>query len=187
MNHYTDEELVALYIEEGQEVALVTLVDRYMNDAYRFARSIVHDDQIAQDIVQESFVKAWRHIRRFISRYTFRAWLFTIIKRTAIDALRAKKAVTFSTLSSDEESLEETIADMAPLPDELIARVQDERYIAAILAQINPDYAEVLTLRYTSDMTFEQIGDMLKRPLHTVKSQYRRGLAACARILERAR
>ena len=67
---------------------------------------------------------------------------------------------------------------------ELIARAHDARHLAGLLAEINPEYAEVLELRHTSNLTFEEIGDVVKRPLHTVKSQHRRGLAALRRLLD---
>jgi RNA polymerase sigma-70 factor (ECF subfamily) len=184
--HKTDEQLISDYLE-GNEGALAVLVDRYIGDAYTFAVRLTSDTQAAEDIVQESFMKAWKNMRKFIPGNSFRGWLFSIIRNTAIDFLRKKKAVPFSafdTNTNGENVLLATLADMGPLPDELLARAEDSRYLDMILAQINPEYREVITLRHTSNMTFDEIGRVLKRPLHTVKSQHRRGLAALRRILE---
>jgi RNA polymerase sigma-70 factor (ECF subfamily) len=182
----SDDQLISDYLE-GNERALTFLVDRYLSDAYNFAFKLTGDAEVAEDITQESFTKAWKNMRKFVPGNSFRGWLFSIVKNTAIDWLRKKKEIPFSVFAINVESenvLEATLADANPLPDELLARAEDERYFDVLLGQINPQYQEVLTLRHTSDMTFKEIGKVLKRPLHTVKSQYRRGLVAMRRLLE---
>lgn len=181
-----DDDLIASYLD-GDENALTILVDRYLGDAYHFALKLTHDSHLAEDVVQESFVKAWNNMRKFIPGNSFRGWLFTIIRNTSIDALRKKKEIPFSSFESNSEGeniITATLRDIAPLPDELLARTQDAKYLNALLEQINPEYSEVLTLRHTSNMTFAEIGELLKRPLHTVKSQHRRGLVLLRRLME---
>jgi len=181
----TDEQLITDYLE-GQERALGILVDRYLPDTYNFAFRLTGDRGSAEDIVQESFIKAWKNIRRFVPCNSFRGWLFTIVRNTAIDLLRQKRAVAISSFENEtgENILAATVADFGPLPDELLARAQDEKYLISLLVEINPEYREVLTLRYSSNLTFKAIGEILKRPLYTVKSQHRRALAALRRLAE---
>ena len=81
-------------------------------------------------------------------------------------------------------SLVETLTDKQPLPDELIAQAENTVFVQALLAQLDPQYREVLTLRYSSNLTFKEIGEIVRRPLHTVKSQHRRALAALRRALQ---
>jgi len=181
----SDDQLIAEYLE-GSDDSLSVLVDRYLPDAYRFACGLVTDSQVAEDITQESFIKAWKNARRFIPGNSFRNWLFAIVRNTAIDYLRKKKEVPFSTFQTAEgqNTLVATLADERPLPDELIARAEDAEYLQGLLSQLNPDYREVLTLRHTSNMTFEEVGKSLKRPLHTVKSQHRRAIVALQRLIQ---
>lgn len=180
-----DQQLISDYLE-GEERALAILVDRYLSDAYSFALKITHDQNLAEDVTQESFTKAWKNIRKFIPNNSFRGWLFTIIKNTAIDQLRKRKEILFSSFETNdgENVLESTLKDPSPLPDELLTRAEDAQYLANILNQINPEYKEVLILRHSSNMTFAEIGEALNKPLHTVKSQYRRGVASLRRVME---
>ncbi|MCF7834163.1 MAG: RNA polymerase sigma factor [Candidatus Pacebacteria bacterium] len=181
----SDENLIASYLE-GNDKSLSVLIDRYLDDSFRFAMSIVKDEQVAEDIVQESFIKAWKNVRRFIPTNNFRKWLFSIIHNTAIDYLRAKKEIVFSQFENinGENPYINQIKDDAMLPDELLNKAQNMFYMQSVLEEINPKYREVILLKQDNDMTFENIGKILKRPLHTVKSQYRRGIVLVARLLK---
>lgn len=181
----SDEQLISEYLE-GNDRALSVLVDRYLNDVYNFAFSLTHDRQSAEDVAQEAFVKAWKNMRRFVPGNSFRGWIFSIARNTAIDLLRKRKEIAFSVFENSEGSnpIIETLKDADPLPDELLAQAEDALYIDQLLGQLNPAYREVLTLRHTSNMTFEEIGKTVGRPLHTVKSQYRRAIAALQRITQ---
>jgi RNA polymerase sigma-70 factor (ECF subfamily) len=180
-----DEQLISDYLD-GDEKALDTLVDRHLVNAYNFALKLVNDNQAANDITQEAFVKAWKNIRGFKRGSTFQTWLFAITRNVAIDWLRRKKEVVFSAFENQrgENMLTETLADKSLLPDELLARAEDARFVEILLEELDPIYRDVLKLRYSSNMTFEEIGELLKRPLHTVKSQHRRALIALRRSLE---
>jgi RNA polymerase sigma-70 factor (ECF subfamily) len=179
-----DEQLISAYLE-GDDHSLAILVDRYLNDAYNFAFKLTNDSHVAEDVTQESFMKAWKNIRKFIPGNSFRTWLFSIIHNTSIDYLRKKRELPFSSFEKLEgyNSLVATLTDSEPLQDELIAMAEDARYVENLLNQLNPQYREVLTLRHTNNMTFDEMGKLLRRPLHTVKSQYRRGVASLRRLM----
>lgn len=180
-----DEQLISEYLD-GDESALAVLVDRHLKSVYNFARTLTNDSQAAEDVAQESFIKAWKHIRRFRRGSSFQTWLFSITRNTAIDWLRQKKALAFSLFENErgENMLTETLRDTSLLPDELLARAEDARFVEVLLEELDPLYRDVLKLRYSSNMTFKEIGELLKRPLHTVKSQHRRALIALRRSLE---
>ena len=183
MNKY-DEQLISAYLE-GDDHSLAVLVDRYLADAYNFAFKLTNDTHVAEDVTQESFIKAWKNIRKFIPGNSFQSWLFSIIHNTSIDYLRKKRELPFSSFENNEghNSLITTLTGTEPLQDELIAMAEDTRYVEYLLNQINPKYREVLTLRHTSNMTFDEMSKLLRKPLHTVKSQYRRGIASLRRLI----
>lgn len=178
-----DDDLISAYLE-GDDASLGILVDRYLPDAYRFALKLTGDPQSAEDVVQDSFIKTWKHIRSFIPGKSFKAWLFSIVRNTAIDLLRKKKDVAFSQYehADGHNPFLETLADTEPRVDELLARAEDVEYAEQLVHTLNPAYREVLTLRHEYDLTFDEIGTILHRPLHTVKSQYRRATTALKRI-----
>jgi|SRR3989338_826948 len=179
-----DGQLIAAYLE-GDDNSLGFLVDRYLSDVYTFALRLTRDPQAAEDIAQNSFIKAWKHIRRYRQGSNFQKWIFAITRNTAIDWLRQKKEPAISSFENEQgNKLLDTLADNELLPDELIARAEDAKFVGALLEQLDPHYREVLDLRYTSNLTFEQIGEILRRPLHTVKSQHRRALALLRRLLQ---
>lgn len=181
----TDEQLISDYLD-GNEQALATLVDRHLINAYNFALKLVNDSQAANDITQEAFIKAWKNIRGFKRGSTFQTWLFTITRNVVIDWLRKKKEIALSAFENErgENKLTEIISDNSLLLNELLIRAENTLYVEQLLEELDPVYQDVLKLRYSSNMTFEEIGEILKRPLHTVKSQHRRALIALRRSLE---
>lgn len=180
-----DRQLIADYLE-GDEQALASLIDRHLPAVYHFALGLTHDAHAAEDIAQESFVKAWKNIRRFIPSESFKAWVFSIARNTAIDLLRKKREIAFSSFEtqSGENPLAAALADSAPLPDELLERAEDIAHVQRLLEGLGPRYRDVLKLRYEQGMTFAEIGRALKKPLHTVKSQHRRALVMLERALQ---
>ena len=180
-----DKQLISEYLN-GDEKALGYLVERYLKDVYNFAYKLTNDLQASEDITQESFVKAWKNIRKYRHESNFRTWIFSIARNTAVDWLRQKKDLTFSTFedAQGENKFVDTLVDARLLPDELFEQAENIKLVEGLLIQLDPRYREVLTLRYTSDLTFEEIGKILHRPLHTVKSQYRRALIALRRTFQ---
>lgn len=176
----TDEQLVEEYLKKDEK-ALEELVKRYLPLIFGFVRKYTGNQDNASDITQEVFVKVWKNIRSFDQTKSFRTWIFTIAKRTAIDELRKQKAVPFSTLQ--EEGFEDSIADESPSIFDRIFSQQQSEELAIVLAKLPANYNSVIKL-YTNDgLNFREIAVKLKEPLNTVKSRYRRGLALLKKIL----
>lgn len=180
----TDEELITDYLE-GNENALGVLVDRYLANTYNFAFQLTRDSQATEDIIQESFIKAWKNIRGWKKDSSFKTWLFAITRNTAIDYLRKRKDLTLSTFENEagKNILTETLADENPGALLLLERAEDSLYVTNLLEELDPLYRDVINLRYEEDLTFKEIGEILKRPLHTIKSQHRRAIIALRRAI----
>ncbi len=183
----SDVELISAYLD-GDRQSLDVLVARYFKQIYGFAARWAGNAEDAEDITQETFVKAWRHLKRFDSERSFKTWLFAIAKNTALDFLKKRRAVPFSAFETDEGEnlLLETLADAAPLPHEMLERKEAGTIIRDVLKNLSPKQRRSLTLRFNDDLTFRAIAERLAEPLHTVKSRNRRALAVLGKLLPRA-
>lgn len=172
-----DEELVFHYTE-GNNSAFVELVNRYLKPSYNFSYRLCGNEKDAEEIVQESFVKIWKNINKFRQGEKFKTWLYTIIRNTTIDWMRKKKSILFSEFENDEGDnfIEDTLADSEKIADEVFEIAEKKIMTEKLLAELSIQYREVILLRYHEGLDFEEIANMLKKSINTVKSQHRRAL-----------
>lgn len=184
MTERTDEQL-AQSAARGDAFALEELVARYVQPVYGFVRTFVKDNESAEDVTQEIFVKVWKYLGRYDTNQAFRPWLYTIAKRTALDFLKKKQLIPFSELETEEglDWLSQAIADSAPAPDALAQSGFEQRRVGAALESLSPSYADVVSLHHHEGLKFREIADKLGEPLNTVKSRYRRALVQLKNIL----
>jgi len=177
-----NESLVREYLEGNQD-SFKVLVDKYTPSIYNFSVRFVGADY-AKDIVQDVFFKVWKNIKKFdIKKATFKTWIFTIARNTITDYLRKKKMISFSSLDKEEENFADQIEDEVILPDQALIKLEDKDLLNSLLDKIPIQYREVLILYYQEDMTFNEIGQLLDKPLNTVKSQHRRALVMLRDLL----
>jgi RNA polymerase sigma-70 factor (ECF subfamily) len=152
---------------------------------YGFVRTFVKDSDSAEDVTQEIFVKVWKYLGRYNPAQSFRPWLYTIAKRTALDFLKKKQLVPFSELENEDglDWLSQTVVDSGPSPDALVQSGFEQRRVSSALESLSPSYADVVSLHHREGLKFREIADTLGQPLNTVKSQYRRALAQLKNLL----
>ncbi|MDB5254981.1 MAG: polymerase subunit sigma-24 [Candidatus Nomurabacteria bacterium] len=170
---YTDEQLIERY-QNGDQSALVTLTTRYFDTIYRYTYRFARDRAATEDIVQDTFIKVWKSIARFDKSMKVKPWLYRIAHNTAIDYLRKKKMISFS--SMEGEQFEETIADEAVGTMEQAIAAEERAVLTQKIESLPTHYKEVLLLRAEESLTFEEISIALSKPLNTIKSLYRRAL-----------
>ncbi len=178
-----DSQLIARYLAKKDELALETLVRRHLSGVYSFVRRYNADEDTVSDIVQESFVKAWKNLKRFDSKKNFRSWLLAIAKNTALDHLKRKAALPLSAFEDDGFDTAELAVDAAPsVLEQLIGR-QSEQELALAIAQLPAPHRSVVAMHVTDGLRFREIAQALGQPLNTVKSHYRRGIVALRRLV----
>ena len=180
-----DGELVELTLK-GDDAAYAALVNRYLPQIFPFVSRLLGNTRDAEDAAQETFVKAWRKLSSYDRERSFRTWLFAVAHNTAFDFLRKRRESVFSdfeTLPGDNPLLD-SMTDDEMLPDEQVLGREAAEEMELLLGKIPPLYREVLALHYYNGFTFEEIGAVLKKPLNTVKSQHRRGLALLRKLVD---
>ena len=169
-----DKILIREYLN-GNQSSFKNLIDKYTSAIYNFSIRFV-GPLYAPDIVQDVFIKVWKNLDNYNpDKSQFKTWLFTIARNTITDYFRKKKSIPFSSLRETDMS-EEEIEDNAILPDEILQKLQDKDMLNKLMNELSDDYKTVLTLYYQEDMTFKEIGEVLGKPLHTVKSQHFRAI-----------
>jgi RNA polymerase sigma-70 factor (ECF subfamily) len=136
--------------------------------------------------VQETFLKAWKSASQYRQEASkFKTWVLRIARNSAIDYLRKRKYVVFSEFENDagQNVLVETVPDPTELQDELFARKEDSETLLKAVEQLSPEAREILLLHYTSGLTFQEIGDMLREPPNTVKSRHHRAIQSLKKLL----
>ena len=191
----TDEELVEL-VKNGDDEAFNILVNKYKDRIYNFVRQYTTHKEDADDITQDAFFKAWKHIKSFKTGKKFTTWLFTIARNTALDGIKKRKAFSFSDMNifskanggtsgngGDYMDFADTLKYQEPLAPEIFERKELAAELLQAMDTLPQDWRVVLVMRYTDDMTFEEIASVLSRPMNTVKSWHHRSVQKIREIL----
>jgi RNA polymerase sigma-70 factor (ECF subfamily) len=167
-------------IARGELGALDDLYERYKTMAYSIAYRITNDATLAEDVVQEAFLGAWRNAARYIEgRGSVKTWLLSIVHHRAIDAVRRRRATV--ELPEREEAPPQALR----LPDvwSEVAATLDADEVRAALAALTDVQREAIELAYFGGLTQVEIAEKTGAPLGTVKSRMRLGLLAMRKVL----
>jgi RNA polymerase sigma-70 factor, ECF subfamily len=162
----SDNELVRLS-RAGSNEAFAVLVNRYQSSLLHLSLRYVHDIFIAEDIVQDSFLKAYEKLASFQFRSAFKSWLYRITINTAKNSLRSNK----HTVSVDQVQLEVAEQCEANLIDKQLLQQAKK-----IIKDLPDKQQSALKLRVFSDLSFKEVAQKLDCPYDTAKANYRHGL-----------
>lgn len=176
--HLDDEQCAAL-AQQGQGKAFSVLVTRYQDRIYRFLLRLVRSRDDAQDLTQDTFLRAHQALARWRTDSRFRAWLFRIARNVAFDRLRHDKLVEFVELEDDAD-----LPDSAAGPEVAFETAQRYQLLEAALAALPAAHREILLLREIEEMTYDEIALVLDLNAGTVKSRLARARAALQDRLE---
>jgi RNA polymerase sigma-70 factor, ECF subfamily len=158
------------------EAAAMPFVDALYNTAYRMTRNA----EDAQDLVQETYLKAYRYYDKFEEGTNFKAWLFKIMKNTFINNYRKKQQMpVHSDFADIEESFETQVAEDAVRQiknpeQELLENVLDQD-VQQAMDKLPPDYRMVVLLADLEGFSYKEIAEILEVPVGTVMSRLYRG------------
>ena len=167
-------------VAAGELDALDELYDRYKTMAYSIAYRITNDATLAEDVVQDAFLGAWRNAARYIEgRGSVKTWLLSIVHHRAIDAIRRRRPTSELPESTDAPPAALTAPDLWA---EVSAGL-DAEMVRAAMAVLSPPQLEAIELAYFGGLTQTEIAERTGTPLGTVKSRMRLGLLAMRRAI----
>ena len=171
-------------ITTGAMWAMELLYDRYNRLLYSFAYRMVADHQIAEDLLQESFIAAWKQSKSYSQQAgTVRSWLFSIMHHRAIDYLRAvqRRAVLHEVTLDEADQGEQ--AGLFDTWNEVWRSIQSSQVRQALMT-LSTEQRMVIELAYFQGWTHTEIAEGCQLPLGTVKARMRLGLMHLKRTLE---
>jgi RNA polymerase sigma-70 factor (ECF subfamily) len=176
----TDQEIVAL-ARAGEEAAYRELIRRYERPLFSLLFRMVRDRELAEDLEQETFVKALNAIESYRPEFKFSSWIFKIANNAAIDHLRRRELDTLSLEGSPQaetpEAIEATALQIGGRQESPLAEVEARELggqIEAAIAQLRPEYRSCILLRHVEGRAYEEIAEILNLPLGTVKTYIHR-------------
>jgi RNA polymerase sigma factor (sigma-70 family) len=186
----TDEEL-ALRARSGSEKDFNILVDRHTPAVYRLARGITGGPQDAEDVVQETFLRAFKHLERFEpAKATFKTWLLTIARNQSINVLSAIKRRTLRFLTElDVDNRDPGISGgslggFGTNMESLLAMKQEYSRVEQALKKLPERQRTAMLLKAQEDMSYDQIARVMNASVSSVESLIFRGRRRLLEILE---
>lgn len=163
-----DKEILDAFHQEGKEdYAFNLLVRQYSRDLYWQIRRMVFDHDDADDILQNTFVKAWKYLPEFRADCKLYTWLYRIAVNETLNFLKSKRLRTMFRLTGNERSIAEKFtADPYFTGDEIVRRLY------AGIEKLPPKQKVIFTMKYFDQMKFDEIAAALKGTTGSIKASY---------------
>src|SRR4051812_30811407 len=173
----------------GEERAFQELVDRYQTRLLNFVFRTIGDREKAEDLVQEVFIRVYRHLHRFDRSKKFSTWIYTIASNLAKNELRNRSRnplVLFQTIKGnwDDEDRPLQFEDTTARPDDLFRKRHLRELVEDTVAKLPEHHRQVFVLREIEGKSYEEIAEITDCNLGTVKSRLNRARTAFASIIE---
>lgn len=190
-NKMLDKALVDRILNENDQLAYATLMNKYKKAVYFTVLKMVSNKDDADDLTMQAFTKAFKSLEKYDNSYAFSTWLFRIASNNAIDHLRKRRLQTTSLdaglYSDDEEngaSLSSTLVDTGKDPEEELVHEQRNLIMREVIDTLDDKYKELIQLYYFEELKYEEIAARLQIPLGTVKVRLRRAKDFLAKLLK---
>ncbi|MCC6475540.1 sigma-70 family RNA polymerase sigma factor [bacterium] len=180
----TDEELIVAF-QNDNAAAFDEIVRRYRDPLFNFVVRLLGDSFFSEDVVQETFVRVYRNKHRYHQIAKFSTWIYTIASNLAKTELRRRKVRNFFSISSkgNEERDYDIVDQDTDVERTVDGRMKSEMILKEI-EKLPHHFKEAVILRDVQDLSYEEISQILKVPLGTVKSRVNRGRTRLQDVLK---
>jgi len=169
----TDEELVRK-AQGGDERAFGGLVSRYETKVYSLALKMIRNPEDAEDVLQDTFLRAYRGIKSFRGHSTFSTWIYRITANSALMRLRRKQLPIVSIEDAEERDAPVNIADWAPGPVEQLLSRETQQVMGQAIEELPPEFRQVFVLRDIEELSNAEVAEILELSVAAVKSRLHR-------------
>ena len=166
---------------KGSEAAYRELLTRYERPVFSLIFRMVRDREMAEDLAQETFIKVLNNLDRYSPEFKFSSWLFKIANNLTIDHLRRRRVDTISIEGSPDavtaESARATSISVVSGNESPLEELESRELGTAIeraIGKLRPEYRACIMLRHVEDKSYEEIAEIVKLPLGTVKTYIHR-------------
>ncbi len=163
-------------VKNGSRSAFSELVKRHQKGLFRLVWRVTRDQSLAEDVVQEAFVKAYQKINLFEERASFKSWLYRIGINTAHNVLRSRR--------NDQVSIDDISVSGQAESERALVYKDLQAVIAKEMATLPDRQKTAVQLRIYEDMSFQEIAVVMDCPYDTAKANYRHGLMKMKAALE---
>src|SRR5690242_18666379 len=184
-----DDSAVVTAFLGGEERAFSELVERYQTRLLNFIYRTIGDREKAEDLVQEVFIRVYRHLHRFDRSKKFSTWAYTIASNLAKNELRNRSRNPLVLMQTVQKNWQDDdrplqFEDTTARPDELCRKRHLRELVAETVAKLPAHHREVFVLRELEGKSYEEIAEITDCNLGTVKSRLNRARNAFAEIIE---
>ena len=163
-----DDKRLILAVKNGDIEAFETLVKKYEPKALNFTFGIVKDEPLAEEILQDTFLKIYKNIEKIDENRKFSSYFYTVLKNEALSALRGlRREVGLSEIEFKIESDEDLV--------EKVHQKDTRQKLLSALSRLKREHGEALRHFYFEDLSYEQIANKMDVPVNTVRTYLSRG------------
>ena len=171
LRNFTDSELIEIAIS-GREESFEELVRRYQRPITNYVYRMLGNYDAALDVTQEIFIKVYNSMARYSSEYKFSTWLYKISHNAAIDYIRRHSVHEQSLEAENEDGVYQVQYESKRLsPEQERERSEWREEIDTVVKRLPTGYRELILLRHTKDLSYDEIAEITNLPLGTVKNR----------------
>jgi RNA polymerase sigma factor (sigma-70 family) len=173
----------------GDESAYKILLTRYERGIYNMIFQMVKNREETEDLVQETFIKAFNALDSYNQQFAFSTWLYKIAFNNCIDSIRKRKLRTLpldKPIDTKEGQVQQDIRDDTSSPEKQMLYAEKTRQIHEAIDHLPDKYRRVIMLRHQEERSYEEISEMMKIPIGTVKARIFRAREMLKRCLNQS-
>lgn len=166
---------------KGNQEAYEEIVTTFQHRLYHVCYRMLSNQQEAEDIAQEAFVRAYTNLHTFDQKRKFSTWLFRIATNLCIDRIRKKKPDYYldaNVPGTEGLTMYSQVAADTEMPEEEVEKMEVQKRVQFEINKLSDKYRSVIILRYIEELSLQEISEILELPLGTVKTRLHRGRAA---------